>query len=203
MYLSIQQPNTSFDTPNTVRVQDTAAQNVTIATTPQISTKISLTDEGIGSELVHESSDQCIHGYSPVDGHKCKSTQKLSACVGRCLRNTCDYRRDFHCGICPKIQPKRPRSVSGEIGRKGGKQLIVGYEPDSGVFHGIKLPKRIQRSSSQKVMQRVKSNRTHPRRLDRFGKDPFISATVHTDPELCLISILKRHNSTYPYNTTG
>ena len=203
MHLSPPQRNASFDTPNTVRIHDATVENVNIATTPQISTKTSLTDEGIGPKLVDESNDLCIHGYSPLDGHKCKSTQKPSACVGRCLRNKCDYRKDFHCGICPKIQPKRPRSISGEIGRKGGKQLIVGFQPDLGVFHGIKLPKRTQRSFSQRVMQKAKSNRTHPRRLDRFGKDPFISATVHTDPELCPISILKRHNSTYPYNTTA
>ena len=204
MHLAPNRLEVSFDTPNTVRTHSTVTENLTPV--PNSSTNSQndhkSTKECKEPELSNKSTDPCIHGYLPIDGHKCKSTQKLSACVGRCLRNKCDFHKDFHSGICPKIQPKGPRTGQ-EIGRKGGKQLIVGYEPDSGVFHGIKLPKRIQRPLSQRAMQKQKSNKIHSRRLDRFGKDPFISATVHTDPELCPISILKRHNSRYPYNTTA
>ena len=209
MKLSPKEPGTSLDTPNTVRINGKIPANGT-AMVDLTKTKCkfpkSYSKEKSELESTPEKVEYCIHGYLPVDGHICKSVRKLSACVGRCLRNKCDYLKDFHFRNCPRVQPKRAGSASGaELGRKGRKQLMVIYEPDSGIFQGFNLPKRVssQRYFSHKVPQRMKSNRTYPRRLNRFGKDPFISSTVHTDPELCPKSILKRHNSTYPYNITA
>ena len=157
------------------------------------------------TKFAPELGDRCIHGYLPIDGNICKSVKELSSCVGRCLRNQCDYRKDCHCITCPKIKPKRasvPKEAK-EIGRKGSKQLLVGFGPSSEDYQTFNLTKRIERFTHQKATRKLKSNRTHPRRLDRFGKDPFISATVHTNPELCPRAILKIHNTSYPYNTTA
>ena len=94
-------------------------------------------------------------------------------------------------------------SQEGEVGKKERKQLLVGFGPSSEDYQTFNLPKRTKRFTCKKVTQKPKSNRTHPRRLDRFGKDPFISATVHIDPEFCPRAILKIHNTNYPYNTTA
>ena len=220
----VAEPRTPFDTPNTVTIQNAIPRDEVTKVKP-VKIKHAAPSSSLSvlqnyhkylkdgneplefyeykTKFAPELGKRCIHGYLPIDGNICKSVKELSACVGRCLQNQCDYRKDFHCRTCPKIKPKRASDLSREIGRKGSKQLLVGFGPSSEDYQTFNLPKRIDRFTHQKVTQKLKSNRTHPRRLDRFGKDPFISTTIHTDPELCPRAILKIHNTTYPYNSTA
>ena len=131
----------SFDTPNTVTIHDSILRDE-ITRFDKVQSKKTRPSSSLSilqnyhqylesankpfefheykTRFASELGERCIHGYLPIDGNICKSVKEMSACVGQCLRNQCDYRKDFHCTTCPKIKPKRANDQSREIGRREG-----------------------------------------------------------------------------------
>ena len=91
----------SFDTPNTVRIQNETVLDARVNTvkvkgmTPSSSLSVlqnyhNYLKEGNDPLEFHEYEtkfaaqlgDRCVHGYLPIDGHICKSVNILSACIG-------------------------------------------------------------------------------------------------------------------------
>ena len=91
----------SFDTSNTVRIQDETVLDARVDTvkakgmTPSSSLSVlqnyhNYLKESNDPLMFHEYEtkfaaqlgDRCVHAYLPIDGHICKSVSKLSACIG-------------------------------------------------------------------------------------------------------------------------
>ena len=108
----------------------------------------------------------------------------------KCHMKECDYYQDTHVTDCPKIVKSSKRRHSDK------PELVV--EPKTALQW-----QRRNKNKKPLIPKRFFIIKNKTKRRNRFGKNPYISMTVHTDPEQCPQSVQRYHNSFYPYNTTA
>ena len=140
----------------------------------------------------------------------------------KCMQGVCDYQNDVHVIDCPKITTPRRFWQNGGASLEKSRLYQNKLEQErTHSFVSNRPPRRCSLTTLSRLQQRKPTS--YPeyrsehqttagptrRRGYRDGsnyyyyKNPYISGTIHTNPEHLPRSVLRRHNERYPYNTTA